>query len=288
MAKVIRIKIDSEMHGHRIEYVLKRLKVSSSLMNRLKRDGNGILLNGVQAPTIAKVSEGDTLVINIKGREAENIIPVNIPLDILWEDEDILVVNKPGTMPVHPSRAHKTDTLANAVMYYMGSREAIHIITRLDRETSGVVLIAKNPRAAAILTEDMKAGKIKKEYIAVVNGIPQPFKETICAPIKKKNGRGISRCVSEDGKEAVTLYEVMKKADGLSLVKLFPITGRTHQLRVHMSYIGHPIYGDAMYGATQSGERTRLLCRRITFLHPITGEEITASAPIPEDFTELV
>ena len=288
MGNVVSVKIDSSMHGHRIEYVLKKLKISSSLMNRLKREKDGILLNGVQSPVIAKVSEGDTLVVNIKGRNAENIVPVNLPLDILCEDEDILVVIKPGTMPVHPSRNHKTDTLANAVMYYLGSKEAIHIITRLDRETSGVVLIAKNPRAAAILTEDMKTGKIKKEYIAVLNGVPVNLKDTICAPIKKKDGKGISRCVDKAGKEAVTQYEIMKKTDTLSLVKLFPITGRTHQLRVHMSYIGHPIYGDAMYGATQSGERTRLHCHRIIFLHPITREDIMVVAPIPKDFNGLV
>ena len=178
------------------------------MIKRLKREENGVLLNGVRTAVITKVSEGDILTINIKGRETENIIPVNIPLDILWEDEDILVVNKSGTMPVHPSATHKTDTLANAVMYYTGKRKAIHIITRLDRETSGVVLIAKNPMAASLMTEDMKNGKIKKEYIAIVNGIPEPSEKTISAPIQKKDERGISRCVSCDGKEAVTLYEV--------------------------------------------------------------------------------
>ncbi len=289
MGKEISIKIDCAMHGHRIEYVLKkRLKISSSLIKRLKREQNGVLLNGVRRAVITKVSEGDILTVNIKGRGAENIIPVNIPIDVLWEDEDILVVNKPGTMPVHPSGTHTTDTLANAVMYYMGSREAIHIITRLDRETSGAVLIAKNPRVASLLTEDIKSGKIKKEYIAIINGIPEPFKETICVPIKKKDERGIARCVSGDGKEAATIYEVMRKTDALSLVKLSPITGRTHQLRVHMSYIGHPIYGDSMYGALQSGERTRLHCHRITFLHPVTGEEVSVTATIPEDFNGLV
>jgi len=289
MEKEIRVKIDSAMHGHRIEYVLeKKLRISSSLIKRLKREENGVLLNGVRTAVITKVSEGDILTINIKGRETENIIPVNIPLDILWEDEDILVVNKSGTMPVHPSSTHKTDTLANAVIYYMGKRDAIHIITRLDRETSGVVLIAKNPMAASLMTEDMKNGKIKKEYIAIVNGILEPSEKTISAPIKKKDERGISRCVSCDGKEAVTLYEVIRKTEKLSLVKLFPITGRTHQLRVHMSYIGHPIYGDSMYGALQSGERTRLHCNRITFLHPVTGEEVSLTAATPEDFNGLV
>lgn len=283
MAKVISIEIDSAMHGHRIEYVLKKLKISSSLMNRLKREENAVLLNGVHTKVVAKVNYGDILVVNIKGREAENVTPSNIPLDIIWEDEDILIVNKNGSMPVHPSGVHKTDTLLNAVMYHTGSKETIHIITRLDRETSGVVLMAKNPRAAALLTEDIKNGKIKKEYIAILNGVPEPCKDTICAPIKKSD-MGIARCVSKDGKDAVTHYEVLEKTDELSLIKLFPITGRTHQLRVHMGYIGCPIYGDRMYGAPQTGERTMLHCRRITFLHPVTGEEIIVNATIPEEF----
>ncbi len=288
MEKVISIKIDSKMHGHRIEYILKKeLKISSSLIKRLKRVENGVMLNGVSTTVVTKVSEGDTLAINIRGRESEKIIPVNIPLDVLWEDEDILAVNKTGTMPIHPSGAHKTDTLANGVVYHTGSREAIHIITRLDRETSGVVLIAKNPRAAAILTEDIKSGKIKKEYIAIVNGIPDSDDGTVYASIKKKDTKGIARCVSEDGKEAETLYQVMKKTDEFSLMRLFPITGRTHQLRVHMSHIGHPIYGDSMYGAPQVGERVRLHCRRITFTHPVTDEVITVTATIPEDFSRF-
>jgi 23S rRNA pseudouridine1911/1915/1917 synthase len=183
---------------------------------------------------------------------------------------------------------HKTDTLLNAVMHYLDTGEAVHIITRLDRETSGVVLIAKNPRVAALLTEDTKNGKIKKEYVAIVNGILHPTKGTVCAPIKKKEGIGIARCVCEDGKKAMTEYEVIKNNEELSIVKLFPLTGRTHQIRVHMSHKGHPVYGDSMYGAPQLGERTRLHCNGITFIHPVTGEEVCITANPPEDFNGLV
>ena len=277
------------MNGHRIEYILeKELKISSSLIKRLKREENGIMLNGVRTAVITKVSEGDILTVNIKGRETENVIPTDIPIDILWEDEDILVVNKSGNISVHPSKTHKTDTLANGIVYHTGSREAIHIITRLDRETSGVVLIAKNPRAAAILTDDMKNGKIKKEYMAIVNGIPKPSHGEISAPIKKKEGKGIARCISKDGKEALTLYEVKAKTDKFSFVKLFPFTGRTHQLRVHMSHIAHPIYGDSMYGAPQLRERVRLHCYRIAFTHPATEKEVIFTANVPEDFEGIM
>ena len=289
MERTLSIKIDSSMHGKRVDYILKNyLNISSALIIRLKKDENGIMLNGVHATVITKVSEGDIIVVNIKGEEAKNIIPVNIFLDVLWEDEDIIVVNKPGTMPVHPSRMHINDTLANAVLYHIGTKETIHIITRLDRETSGVVLIAKNPWAASILTEDIKNGKIKKEYIAIVNGALRPSRGTICAPIKRKEEDEMLRCVSEYGKEAITKYEIKKNTDKFCLVNLFPITGRTHQLRVHMSYIGHPIYGDSMYNAVQKDERTRLHCRKLTFFHPVTGKEISVVAKIPKDFNGLV
>ncbi len=289
MAKELSVKIDSEMHGHRIEYILeKKLEISSSLIKRLKRTDGGIILNGTKTTVVTKVSEGDTLVVNIKGRETEKILPSDIPIDIIFEDDDILVVNKSGSMPVHPSGKHKTDTLANAVMHHIGSREVVHIITRLDRETSGVVLVAKNPRAAAVLTKDMKNGKFKKEYVAILNGVPEKDEGRICASIRKEEQKGIKRCVSNDGKEALTVYELVKNTEKLSLVRLFPITGRTHQLRVHMSHIGHPIYGDAMYGATQMGERTRLHCHNIIFPHPTTGEEVSFSAVIPEDFDGIL
>ena len=185
---------------------------------------------------------------------------------------------------IHPSKAHKTDTLANGVIYHTGSREAIHIITRLDRETSGVVLVAKNPQAAAILTDGMKKGKIKKEYIAIVNGVPEVLTGEIDAPIKKKDEKSSLRCVADDGKRAITLYSVAEKTDKFALVNLYPFTGRTHQLRVHMSHIGHPIYGDGMYGAPQIGERVRLHCYKLEFNHPITEEKLVFTAEVPKDF----
>ena len=289
MGKEIEIKIDSSLHGHRIEYVLeKELKISSSLIKRLKRMPDGIILNGARAMVIEKVSEGDILSVNIKGRETGNIVPANIPIDIIWEDNDILVLNKAGNISIHPSKTHKTDTLANGVIYHTGSREAIHIITRLDRETSGVVLVAKNPQAAAILTEDMKKGKIKKEYIAIVNGVPEVLTGEIDAPIKKKDEKSSLRCVADDGKRAITLYSVAEKTDKFALVNLYPFTGRTHQLRVHLSYIGHPIYGDNMYGAPQTGERVRLHCHKLTFNHPTTGECAVFTGDIPEDFKGII
>lgn len=289
MDRIITLKIDAAMHGRKIEYVLeKNLGISTTLIRRLKRDEGSITLNKKEVNVIQKVCEGDELKVKIACNNAENsIIPVNLPINILWEDEDILAVDKPRTMPTHPSRNHQTDTLANRVIYYLGENSSFHAITRLDRDTSGVVLIAKNPLAAALLTEDIKNRKIHKEYIAAVDGVPKPLCGAVNAPIKKKDNSGILRYVSGNGKEAVTEYEVEKICGGISLVRLYPLTGRTHQLRVHMSYIGTPIYGDSMYGAPQIGERTRLHCHTVTFNHPMTKEKITVTAPVPKDITQL-
>ncbi len=288
MEKIITLKINNALHGLKIESVLeKHLKISTTLIRRLKRTEGGILLNEKEARVIQRVSVGDELTVKISGKEKENIIPVNLPIDVLWEDEDIIAVNKPRSMPTHPSKRHQRDTLANRIIYYLGQKSSFHAITRLDTDTSGVVLIAKNPLAAAQLTEDIKKRKISKEYIAAVNGVPPTVCGVVDAPIKKKEHSGILRCVSPHGKEAVTEYEVERRCGEISLVKLRPLTGRTHQLRVHMSYIGTPIYGDSMYGAPQTGEKTRLHCCKITFNHPITKEKITVSAPFPDDITNF-
>lgn len=288
MDKEIEITIEKELCDKRIEHILKKKAgLSETLIRRLKRTEGGILLNGKPAKVIEKVSLGDVIKISVLEKSSGNIIPVKIPLDIIWEDEDILVVNKLRSMPTHPSRGHNEDTLANGVIYHLASNSKFHVITRLDRDTSGVVLIAKNPVSAAYLTEEMKNGRISKEYIAVINGVLNPENGEISAPIKRKSEKGILRCVSPDGKEAVTVYETVEKSKKHSLVKLFPLTGRTHQLRVHMSYMGNPIYGDSMYGAQQKGEKTRLHCHKLTFIHPGTREKITVEAPIPEDIKRV-
>ncbi|MBR2878602.1 MAG: RluA family pseudouridine synthase, partial [Clostridia bacterium] len=169
-----------------------------------------------------------------------------------------------------------------------GNNFTFRAITRLVRDTSGVVLIAKNPLSAANLSDDMKSGRIKKEYAAVTCGVPNPPKGRIDAPIKRLRESVILRCVSADGKEAVTDYETISVSGGLSLVRLYPLTGRTHQLRVHLSHIGTPIYGDDLYGAPQKNESTRLHCRKITFIHPHTKSETVLEAPLPQDMTDLI
>lgn len=278
MSKKLTLEITPGLDGRKIESLLENeLSVSRSLIAKLKRTDGGVLLNGESAMLVARVKTGDTLLVNIPEGGAGGIVGTKMELDILFEDEDVLAVNKPGDMPVHPSGKHEADTLMNGVIHYLGESGECHIITRLDRDTTGVVLIAKNAHSAKLLTEEMKKGGIEKEYVAMVEGVPSPEKGEICAPIKKAEEKGIKRIVSESGKEALSLYEIIETDGETSLVRLVPVTGRTHQLRVHLSYIGHPIVGDRMYGA-KTGERTMLRCRKIRFIHPLTKEEVTICA----------
>lgn len=256
---------------------------SGGLITLLKK-GDGILLNGKKEYVNKIVKEGDVLKITLPKDSSDNIVPNDIPLDILYEDEDILAVNKPANMPTHPSIGHYEGTLANAVMYYY---KDIHFtfraITRLDRDTSGVVLIAKNIVSADRLSKSLILGGIKKEYIALCVGAPTHLSGTIDAPIKREKEGIIKRCIAPDGKPAVTDYEVIKTSGDFSLVRLFPKTGRTHQLRLHLSHIGTPIYSDFLYGKEVLGQRTRLHCRSLVFPHPFSEEIVEISAPLPND-----
>lgn len=278
--KKITLTIDESLDGARVEAILKlHLEMSNALITRLKRTDGAILICGKVARAIDRVSSGDTLEIIIHEKKS-NIEKWDFPLDVLYEDEDVIAVNKPRQMPTHPSRWHTDKTLLNAVAHYLKNSEGFHIITRLDKDTSGVVLIAKNRHSAKILTEGIR--DMKKEYVAVVNGVPEPENGTIDRPIARE-GNTIKRCVREEGKSALTHYVVEEKKGEFTIVRLFPVTGRTHQLRVHLSHIGCPIYGDSMYGAPQMGERTLLHAKRLEFIHPIKKEEMVIEAPLPAD-----
>ena len=283
--KKITLEIDAELHGRRIKYLLRNhMGLSAALVKRLKNTSGGILLDGESVYVDRQVTRGQVLELNIVDTASDNIEPKDIPLDSIYEDEDIIALNKPRAMPTHPSQNHHDDTLANGVMYYFRECDfTFRVITRLDRDTSGVVLVAKNSLSAQILSDDIKNKKILKEYIAVVNGVPTPSEGTVCAPIKRAEGSTILRCVARDGKEAVSEYTLEKTSGDISLVRLRPLTGRTHQLRVHMSHIGTPIYGDDLYGAPQVGEATRLHCASVSFEHPVTKIPLTLTAPVPED-----
>ena len=270
----------------KIKSILRqKLGISAAVLTKLKKSPKGILLNGEAVFATQEVKCGDTIEIALEDANSQNIVPTPMELDIIYEDEDILAVNKPWNMPTHPSQNHHDDTLANGVMHHFkGSGFTFRVITRLDKDTSGVVLIAKNKIAASKLSDKMTKGEIQKEYLAICHGTLEDENGTIDAPIQRKEGSTIMREVNPNGKPSITQYEVISEENDLSLVKLNPVTGRTHQLRVHLSHIEHPIYGDDMYGSPIEGERCRLHCRAIGFVHPITNQKQTVEAAIPIDF----
>ena len=206
------------------------------------------------------------------------------PFQILYEDDDILAVNKPHGMPTHPSLYHFDGTLANGVMHYFKDTPfTFRAPSRLDRDTSGVIIIAKNAFAAASISKQIISGDFKKEYIALCVGTVSQKIGTINAPIKREAAGIIKRQISEDGKPAVTNYEVLEEKNGFSLVKATPITGRTHQIRLHLSHIGIPIFADFLYGTDVPEERIRLHCKSIEFFHPATNNIQKITAPLPSD-----
>lgn len=281
----LKFVVTDKYKGAKVRAVLKNeLKLSDSIITDLKKYPEGISLNGERVFVTAIVNTDDVLDVCIKEEGSGSILPTKMPLNILYEDQDILVINKPGNMPTHPSINHYTDTLANGVMYYFKDTPfTFRAITRLDKDTSGVVLIAKNKLSSSILSKAMTEGKIKKEYVALCHGKLNEKEGVIDKPIKRQEGSIMLREVNERGKYAITEYKVLEEYDNYSLVLVRPITGRTHQIRVHLSYIGNPILGDDLYGSDIVGERVRLHCKRLIFSHPITEKNVIVEAESPED-----
>ena len=254
-------------------------------LNRLKKvKVSGILVNGEPVTVRKVVRDGDVLTLVLPEENESDIEPIEAPLNIVFEDEDILAVSKPTSMPVHPSRGNHLVTLANAVMwYYRDIPFVFRAVNRLDRDTSGIVLIAKNAEAAYKLSAAMKQGKFIKEYLAIVDGCPAEKFGTINAKIAREREGDIRRVVREDGKVAVTHYEVLKTVGDTSMLRIRLETGRTHQIRVHMAHIGHPLTNDFLYGGGKPGDTYCLHAERLTIPHPRTGEIITLMSEAPFD-----
>lgn len=264
--------------GIRISEFLKGLGFSSSLITKVKY-GN-VYLNGTAVHMRSPVFTGDTVKVIFPEESSEGIEPIDIPLEILYEDSELLAVVKPRNMPTHPSKGNSLPTLANAVMaHYMG-RFVFRAVTRLDRDTSGIVIIAKNPLSCAKLSESMKRGEFKKYYTAVVSGVPSEPHAIIDAPIKREREGNMKRIVSPDGKRAITEYWVREILNGFSVCDILLHTGRTHQIRVHMAHIGNPLLNDFLYGE-RGDEGYMLHCTRIELPHPITNEKITLTSDFP-------
>ena len=306
-----------------IKGYLKSRGYSTQNLKILKSHPDGILLNGTPAHMNARLAPNDILTVQIKEEaSSENIIPVKLPLNIIYEDEDLLVVKKPAGMPIHPSQNNYDNTLANALAYYfqqMGEPFVFRCIGRLDRDTSGLTVIAKHFVSAGILgdfvaektlrtrndsarlpisdlaTTLMPEPSFLREYLAIVRGTITPSSGTITAPLGRKPGSIIERCVDfENGEPAVTHYRVLEEKNGYSLVSLILGTGRTHQIRIHMKYIGHPLVGDYLYNPEAQQTAASVLTRqalhshRIAFPHPMTGQPLEFVAQLPEDMQQLL
>ena len=262
------------------DYLKGRLGLSTSLIGKVKYDN--VKLNGEYVHMRAMVKNGDVIEITLPDEESENIEPIDIAIDIIYEDEYVIAVNKPKNMPVHPSRGNHLPTVANAIRAYVGHPFVFRAINRLDRDTSGIVLIAKDRLSGAKLYQSMKERKFGKTYLAIIEGVPEVAHGIINAPIVREYEGSIKRVVRNDGKECITEYELVESYDnGTSLVKVTPHTGRTHQIRVHMAHVGHPLVDDFLYG-TRGEETYSLHCSSLSFPHPFTGETIVINANYPK------
>ena len=286
-------QIDKDEHYDNVLHVLKeQFLLSDRLITKLKK-ANKIYLNSLPTYTKKSVTVGDTVSVLIDFEEDNsNIVASNIPLNIIYEDDYLLVINKSANIAVHPSILHFDNSLSNGVKFYfdkLGLKKKIRIVNRLDRNTSGIVVFAKNEYIQECLIKQMKNKELKKEYLAIAKGILESKSDTLNFPIARKEGSIIERTVNSDGDSAITHYDVVKEFNNLSLVHIVLETGRTHQIRVHFSYIGHPILGDTLYGSpSELINRQALHSYKLTFIHPVTKKVLILEAPLPNDIENII
>ena len=283
------------------QFLRQELRLSVKMIKYLKYRPMGICVNGESCTVRRVLATGDALDLVIEDRESDvagevTVEPVDLPLEILYEDSDLVVPSKPAEMPTHPSHGHHGDTVANALAFRYAKQGVPFVfrpINRLDRNTSGLLLIARNKMAAGRLSENMREGKIQKTYLAVLDGEMAVTEGRIDACLHRTAQSIIVREIcppdTPDADPAVTLYRVLAAKHGHTLVLAYPITGRTHQLRVHFASLGHPITGDDLYGTpSEDIPRHALHAARLCFPHPSTGACMEVTAPLPPDLQNLI
>ena len=276
-----------------INQILKQeLNISSRLLQKLINSKHVYLNNNI-VDTRISVKLNDVISVNLDfDEESENIIPQKMDLNIIYEDDAVLIINKPPKIAIHPSILHYNESLANGVKYYFDEinlHRKIRPVNRLDFNTSGLVLFAKNQYIQECLISQMKNHTFYKEYIAVVSGNFKEKSGIINLPIARKENSIIERCISEAGQNAITHYEVLQEFTDISVVKCILETGRTHQIRLHMSAIGHPLIGDSLYGITSNFiDRQALHSSKISFIHPISKEHMSFECNLPEDIQSFL
>ncbi|EIW01010.1 RluA family pseudouridine synthase [Thermoanaerobacter siderophilus] len=288
---------EKEDEGKRIDvFLAAELDYTRSYIKKLIVDGL-VFVNGKTVKPSYKVKENDEVVVNIPEAEKIDVLPENIPLDILYEDDDIIVINKPQGMVVHPAPGNYSGTLVNALLYHCKNLSGINgilrpgIVHRLDKDTSGVMVVAKNDKAHISLSNQIKERSVFKKYVAIVEGVIKDEAGEIEAPIGRHPVDRKKMAVIEDGRYALTLYKVLERFKENTLVEAVIKTGRTHQIRVHMAYIGHPVVGDPVYGFKKQKfklEGQALHSRVLGFMHPTKGVYMEFEAPLPEYFVRLI
>ena len=274
------------------DILFKEFHISTRLRTKLIKN-KCIYVNNNICDTRDKISIGDTITVDLSlDEDNSNIVPTPMNLDIIYEDEWLLVLHKPAGIAIHPSMLHFDTSLSNGVKYYFDSiklKKKIRPVNRLDLNTSGLVIFAKCEYIQEYLARQMLDNTFKKEYLCVVSGKFKNKIGTINLPIARKKNSIIERCVDKNGQKSVTHYEVLQEFDSYSLVKCILGTGRTHQIRVHMSYIGHPLLGDTLYGKPSTLiARQALHCSKLEFIHPISKQILTFECPLENDLQILV
>ena len=275
-----------------INQILKQeFKLSARLMHKVISNKLA-LLNDIPIDTRTTPDNGDIIKVDLNYEEEnDNIVPTKMELNILYEDDGLLILNKPAGIAVHPSILHFKDSLSNGVRFYfdsIGLKKKIRPVNRLDLDTSGIIIFAKNEYIQECLIKQMNSHILKKEYIAIVSGILKEKTGTINLPISRKDGSIIERCISENGQTAITDYSVINELNNMSVIKCVLQTGRTHQIRVHFSAIGHPLIGDSLYGSKSDLiNRQALHSYHISFIHPISNKVIDIYCELPEDMKKI-
>ena len=289
--RTLTLKIDESLSGQTVHRLLAdRLCLSNSLIRRLKLRETGILLNGVRAFTTARVQAGDVLTAEIGDAGETGVRPMAMPLSIVYEDEDLLVIDKPAGIAVHPARDPEEITLENALAAYLRPGEIAHPVSRLDRGTTGLMTVAKNGYMHEALRRLLHTDAFFREYRGICVGAPSPESGTIELPIGFAEGSRYQRAVTPGGAPSKTGYETLARCGAVSLLRLVPYTGRTHQLRVHLAAIGHPLVGDWLYGSEEPDRiaRPALHSYQLSLTHPLTGKRLLLTAPLPPDMEKLL
>lgn len=289
------LPITTELEGIKVDTLLKKhLGLSGTVVRRIKWLPEGILVDGQRVNTRCCPSEGQVLSVQLSDPERRSgIVPSPGSVDIVFEDADIIVLNKAPGLSVHPGPGHFSDTLGNFLLYYYdesGQDCDFHPVHRLDRGTSGLMVAAKHPHAQEVLKQQLHTDAFRREYLAVCEGLPHPASGTVDAPLGPKPGSLVEQMVRPDGKQARTHYRVLEEKGGRALLRLKLDTGRTHQIRVHMAHLGHPLTGDFLYGTEDHDliPRPALHSAFLSFRHPISGEKLDFSLPLPEDMERLL